>query len=521
MPDLNIFEKLRGIPSAVTNFRRRVFSEVALHFFSGAPIEEFETIPFKIITPDQPLVRCCVFKERMILRERMRLSLGCDLAPSGPDSPLLPDVVRASTPQKILTMPIVQVITLGCERCPEHSYWVTNLCRGCIAHPCTHVCPKNAVSIVDGQALIDQEKCIRCGRCAAVCPYNAIALRERPCALACGVDAIYSDENGHAAIDASKCVSCGMCIVSCPFGAIAEKSEIVQVIHMLQGEQTVFAIVAPSFVSQFGPRASPEQIFEAIRRVGFSEVMEVAYGADFDVMLEVQELLELIEKKITLETAQEPPHKAFIGTSCCPSWVELVRKHFPDLSHNISESYTPMVETAKKVKGSVANAKVVFIGPCIAKKMETLDDHVVGIVDHVITFEELAGLFQAKGIDPGDIAPSECPQFEDASALGRGFPVAGGVVAALLGQARQLCGCPDNFDVPSVAADGLDACRKMLLQIQAKKISPAPLVVEGMACPLGCVGGPGTMAPLKRAARAVEQLQKKTTKQFPSDTMMQ
>ena len=107
-----------------------------------------------------------------------------------------------------------------------------------MAHPCTEVCPKDAIHVINGRSVIDQEKCIRCGRCQDVCPYSAIIKQERPCAKACGINAIKSDENGCAEIDYDKCVSCGMCLVNCPFGAIADKAQIFQVIQAIKKGDT-------------------------------------------------------------------------------------------------------------------------------------------------------------------------------------------------------------------------------------------------------------------------------------------
>jgi [FeFe] hydrogenase (group B1/B3) len=510
LPPYSILEKMRGLYTSVTDIRRRVLMYVARMIAEEKPINFIETVPYLIIDKDTPTYRDCVFKERAIVRERVRLALGLDLKEFGAHGPIIEDIQHAFTDKKIITTPIVNVIKIGCERCPTDSFFVSNMCRKCIAHPCTIVCPVKAVSIGETSAIIDQAKCIKCGRCAQVCPYNSIIFRERPCQKACGVEAIFSDENGFAEINPQKCVSCGLCIIACPFSAIAEKSEMVQIIYALRSSTSVFAEVAPSFGGQFGPLVTPGKLITALIHLGFAGVMEVAYGADQDVLLETQELLELIDSKSNPNS--ENPRK-FIGTSCCPAWVDAARKNFPHLAVNLSESFTPMVETAKKIKSKNPDAKVVFIGPCVAKKIESFNPKVSAYVDYILTFEELAALFQAYNIDPTKVP--EAGDLDDASKLGRSFPVAGGVISAITSQAKKIRPDLKESDLPVANADTLADCLIMLKKIDKKQVNPAPLVVEGMACPFGCVGGPGTLAPLRRAQNEAEKFKKKATRDFP------
>ena len=505
LPKLTIFEKSRGIPTPIKNIRRQVLTDVAKMIVEKKPASFIETIPYNIITKNTPTYRESVFRERAIVRERVRLAFGLDLKEFGAHGPIIDDVTPAMTDSKFLHLPIVNVIKAGCERCETDSFWVTNNCRKCMAHPCVAVCPVDAVSMDEKTGVIDQDKCVRCGRCAQVCPYNAIVHRERPCAQACGVGAIITDEDGFADIDYEKCVSCGMCLVACPFGAIGEKSEMVQIIHALLAKKPVYAEIAPSFVGQFGPLVKAPMIVEAIKKLGFAGVVEVAYGADVGTLLEAKELADIC--------CNSEEHKEFIATSCCTAWKQAATNNFPKLAENISESYTPMVEAARKIKKIEPKSRVVFIGPCIAKKNECFAPEVAELVDFVITYEELGALFQAFGVDPSEMKSTK--DLKDASETGRAYAVAGGVANAIISQTKELLG--KDVDIPFVSADTLAGCMKMLKDIEKEKIDPKPMLVEGMACPFGCIGGPGTLAPLHRAKRKVKTFSKRAKVKLPSE----
>ncbi len=515
MPELkrvNIFEKMRGLHTDILALIRKTRVEISRLIMEDQGPEAVELIPYNLIKKEVPTFRDSVFAERAIIRERIRLIFGMDVQEFGQTRPVVFDVHEALTDKKILKKPIVNIIKIACERCPTESFMVSNMCRSCIAHPCTMVCPKQCITIGETGAVIDQEACIKCGKCAQVCPFNAIIYRERPCSVACGVNAIYSDENGFASIDYAKCVSCGLCIVSCPFGAVAQKSEIVQVLHAIKssgkGGVPVFAEIAPSFVGQFGDEATPSRIIEALKILGFEGVMEVAYGADIEVLHASRDLAEIIAN-----SDKEEFKDRFIGTSCCPSWVQAARNNYPELKKNISDSFTPMVETAKKIKEKHPHSKIVFIGPCVAKKNECFEPEVEKLVDYTMTFEELHSLFIAKGIDFSELPDNE--SLNDASSTGRLFPVAGGVASAIITQTKALSGSDD--EIPFASADTLASCMKMLREIKAGIIKPRPLMVEGMACPFGCIGGPGTVTTLQKAKTNVNKFAKEAQFRLPSD----
>ena len=303
------------------------------------------------------------------------------------------------------------------------------------------------------------------------------------------MDAIHSDEMGRAKIDYDKCVSCGMCLVNCPFGAIADKSQIFQLIRAIRNGEKVYAIVAPAFVGQFKGATVPK-LRKAMRILGFQDTVEVAVGADLCTIEEAEDFLEKV-----------PAEQPFMGTSCCPAWSVMAKTNFPDLAPYISMALTPMVLTARLMKKDHPDAKIVFVGPCAAKKLEASRRSVRSDVDFVLTFEELNGMFAARDIDFAAIEPDPCDEeFREGSAMGRGFGVVGGVAEAVKDHIAHVA--PDR-EVPMEFGDGLRECRKMLLM--ARKGLRNGYLLEGMACPGGCVAGAGTITPVPQSTKNVEK----------------
>lgn len=486
---------MKGIYTPITKIRRQVFAEVARIAFEE-DFRKLDEAPFKILPGEIARFRDSIFKEREIVGERLRLAMGLSLRPVDEHSRISKDVESIDVPHRVQTPPLVNVITFACEACPTKSFYVTDNCRKCLAHPCVPVCPVNAVSIQKNRAHIDDEKCIRCGKCREVCPYSAIVSYDRPCAVACGVDAIESDHLGRAKINEEKCVACGMCIVNCPFGAIADKSEIYQLIKALKGKEKIYAEIAPSFVGQFGPLATPGKIIAGLKELGFEDVIEVSLGADIASIHEAEIFMESVPEK-----------QPYLGTSCCPSWAMTAKKFFPEQSKNISESHTPMVATAKVLKEKEPKAKVVFIGPCSSKKLEALEPEVKDYIDFVITFEELIGMFVAKDIDLAGFEAEET--IEDASEFGRGYANSGGVADAIIENIKKLY--PEE-EVQVAKADSLTDCRKMLTMAKVGKRDG--YLIEGMACPGGCVGGPGSLLPTVKGEKRVREFSK--TSPYPT-----
>ena len=482
---------MRGIYTPVTQIRRQVFAEVAKMAYEGGDYSRIvEEIPYKIIPGEVATYRDSVFRERAVIGERIRLAIGLPLYPADQPTYISKGVEESAIAEKVYEDPLINVIPFACNACQETSVVVTDNCRGCLAHPCTSVCPVGAVSIVNGKSFIDKDKCIKCGRCKDVCPYNAIVKYDRPCAAACGVKAIESDHLGRAKINYDKCVSCGQCMVSCPFGAIADKSQIFQLITAIKNGHKVIAEVAPAFVGQFGPMATPEKVKAALKELGFAEVFEVAIGADLGAIEEAHHYVHKVA------SGEEP----FLATSCCPSWSVMAKRDFPDIAPYVSDALTPMVATARLIRKDNPDAKIVFIGPCAAKKLEASRRSVRSEVDFVITYEELMGMFVGKGIELADIETDE--KFEDATAAGRGYAAGGGAADAIANCVDELY---PNVQIKVDRAEGLAECAKMLRIAQAGKRNG--YLMEGMACPGGCIGGAGTLLSQTKASVALKKFQ--------------
>ena len=495
---------MRGVHSAVDEIRRSVFTEIAKLAYEGGDYTRVDRIPYKILPGEIAHHRHDIFLERAIVQQRLRLACGLPLKPVSEMS-LVSDGIKeaAEADDKFFEEPLVNVITFACNACPTKQVRITDNCQGCLSHPCMQVCPKDAISLdKDKHCVIDQDKCIKCGRCVNQCPYHAISKIERPCAAACGMDAIESDEMGRAKINYDKCVSCGMCLVNCPFAAIADKSQIFQIINNMKRGREIYACVAPAFVGQFGKNVSSAQLKTAMRQLGFADVVEVAIGADLCTIEESRDFLEKVP-------AQQP----FMGTSCCPAWSVMAKKLFPEFKDYISMALTPMVITARMVKKAHPDAQICFIGPCAAKKLEANRRSVRSDVDYVLTFEELQGMFDAKKIVPAEIEVDESESMHEGSAMGRGYAVGGGVAAAVVETIKQLD--PDR-EVPTDYGDGLRECRKMLTMAKAGKRNG--YLLEGMACPGGCVAGAGTIRPVRESAMNVTQFKQRAKLQSAMET---
>ena len=491
---------MRGIPSLITDIRKKVFTEVARMAYSGRGYEGVDELPYIIVPGDQPLHRDSIFLERAIASERVRSAMGLNLRPIQTRHLMTEGMDAAAVAEQYYEPPLINIIPYACHACPTNQYRVTESCQNCLAASCQRVCPKGAISFVNGRSYIDQDKCIKCGKCANACSYNAIIHMERPCSKSCGMDAIGSDEHGRAVINQDKCVACGQCLVSCPFGAIVDKGQIFQVIQsILKGDQ-VIAIVAPAFIGQFSGKVSPGKFVTGMKMLGFDRVVEVAIGADMCTIEEAKDFMEKV-----------PAEQDYMATSCCPAWHSMIEKLFPTEMRKISMTLTPMVFTARMMKKDFPGCKVVFVGPCAAKKLEAIRADIRSDVDFVLTFEELMGMFEAKEIDFAAI--EEQDYLNEGSGAGRGFAVAGGVAKAVTDLVQKEH--PD-MQIQTARAEGLRECRKLMTLAKVGKYKG--YLLEGMACPGGCVAGAGTILPVEQAAKFVDKYSKEAVTASPADS---
>ena len=487
---------MRGIHTSINDIRRAIFTEVARLSYNYKPgdLSEMELIPYRIIPGEVSRYRESVFLERAIIEERMRLAMGLPARSAAEHAPVSIGAEECTKPEKYYQPPLINIIKFACHSCPDNKVRITDQCQGCLARPCSQVCPKDAIYFANGQAHIDETKCIKCGRCMGVCQYGAILRMERPCAKACGVKAITSDEFGRADIDQTKCVSCGMCLANCPFGAIADKAQIFQCIQAIRSDTPVYAAIAPAIAGQFGKGLTPGKMRAAFMALGFADVVEVAIGADLCTLQEAEDFVKEVPEKIP-----------FMGTSCCPAWSVMAKREFPQYAECISMALTPMVLTGRLIKKEHPECKVAFIGPCAAKKLEASRRSIRSDVDFVLTFEEVLGMFEAKEVDFATL--EDVPVPNNASADGRGFAVSGGVAEAVLNCIKNLY--PER-EVNIERAEGLNDCRKMLQMAKAGKRNG--YLLEGMACPGGCVGGAGTVELITQAAAEVGKIKKSSEK---------
>ncbi len=459
--------------------RTKILIKIAESFFADK-FEDADRIPLELRPKEQQPSRCCIYKDRAVLKYRCMAGLG--MAPDEETDELktLKEYGKDALKREELPKSKLSVIDIACSACIKSQYMVTNACRGCFAQPCRLNCPRDAITIVNGRAHIDPEKCVNCGKCHEVCPYHSIIKVPVPCEEACPVNAITKDEFGKEHIDTEKCISCGKCLASCPFGAIVERSQMVDVLKQLhETDNKVVAMLAPAVVGQFP--GDIKNLVGALKKAGFDEVIEVAVGADITTQKEAAEFIERQEAGAKLMT-----------TSCCPAYYRAAKVHIPEIQPFVSHTKTPMYYTAEMVKQEDPNCKAVFIGPCLAKRVEAEYDP---NVDYVLTFEEIGAIFVASQIN---VEECESEEFSKLSrAQGRQFPISGGVAGAV----ASLIG--DKADYRPEKIDGLNKENIKLLKRYATKGCDNNMI-EVMCCEGGCIAGPGCVALPKKATRAVE-----------------
>lgn len=434
-------------------------------------VDEIDRLPIEL-SPRKSKVRgrCCIHKERAVWKYKSFPLLGFDMTDELDElTPLSEYAKTALHRSENKKENLLCVIDEACSSCVQVNYEITNLCRGCVARSCYMNCPKNSIDFKkNGQAKIDHETCVSCGICHQSCPYHAIIYMPIPCEEACPVKAISKDEYGVEHIDENKCIYCGKCINACPFGAIFEISEVFDILQRLRNNEQIIAIVAPSILAQFA--APVENVYGAIRAMGFTEVVEVAQGAMETIRHEAEELKEKLKEG-----------QPFMTTSCCPSYIQLVEKHMPDLKKYVSSTGSPMYYTARIVKEKYPDAKIVFIGPCVAKRKEVKRDE---CVDFTMTFEEVGSVMEGLGIRIDEVQPFSV-LFKSVREA-HGFAQSGGVINAVKVFLK------DEVDINAVQVSDLNKKNVALLRAYAKTGKSPAQFIEVMACEGGCVTGPCT-----------------------------
>ncbi len=465
-------------PKQTSHLKREILVRLIRSFLSDNFEENTRLIPYDMRPKGHEVpYRCCIHKERAILRDRAIAGLGCSIEETD-DSTLLSSVAEKALDRKQPEENPLTVLTTACKGCVPSRIYVTDLCQGCVARPCENTCKFGAIKVVNGKSVIDPEKCKNCGMCAQVCPYQAIQKIIVPCESACPVGAIAKGDDGSAQIDFEKCISCGKCVAACPFGAVHEKSQIIDVLKNIKAGKKVIAMVAPAIMGQLP--CTPQQLRQAILNLGFADVYEVAQGADITTKTEAAEFVERLE------------HGAeFMTTSCCAGYNELVDKHIPELKPFRSDTKTPMYYTAEIVKKEHPDAVTVFFSPCVAKRREALKNP---NVDYVLNYEEVGAWFIAHGIQ---VAECESSEFKtEASAEARKYAVIGGVAEAVATQV------PEEIPLHPVVIDGLNKQTIRDLKKYAKNgMCELGNLIEVMACQGGCLGGNATINAYKPALK--------------------
>ncbi|KXL52785.1 iron hydrogenase 1 [Anaerotignum neopropionicum] len=470
---------MKEFESNVQYIKYLVIKEVAQRFFHGTldkSINSYREIAEAIIPGPKAMFRCCIYKERHIIEERVHL------------------VLEPTKDNRI-----INVLSSACDECPIDRFVVTEACRGCLGHKCQEVCPRNAITIVNHRSYINQALCIECGRCKQVCPFNAISEVKRPCIRSCPVGAVQINEEKKAFIDHEKCITCGACVYQCPFGAIVDKSFVLNILDLIQNSWNntsyhVYAIVAPAIASQF-PEVKMGQVFAAIKDLGFYDVIEAAIGGDMVAVQETKEFAETIDEK------------GWKTTSCCPAFVDYIQRNYPQFMDHVSTTVSPMIALARAIHKKDKKAKIVFIGPCIAKKDEIKHEDLVGAVDFVLTFEELKAMFDAKELNLEELEERSAGA---PSGFGRIFGRTGGVAESVI-KVAQMEGI--EKEIKPIYCNGIDECIKNMKLASFGKLNANFL--EGMACKNGCTGGAASLSHDQRGIELLNRYGKEAATESP------
>ncbi|MBR4592612.1 MAG: monomeric [Elusimicrobiaceae bacterium] len=470
-------------------FKREALKKVVEAFDKDTLQSSAYRIPYEVVPQDsKSAVRCCIYKERAVFRARTLAALG-GCVEQDDEATSLNDYAKQALSRQVIPAAPLTVLTIACKGCVKARHIVTEACQGCLARHCQQACKFGAISVENGRSKIDPDKCRNCGQCKSSCPYNAITYVPVPCEQVCPVDAIHKGEDGFAQINFEKCISCGQCMDGCPFGAIMERSQLIDVLSAMKSPRKVCAMIAPSIVGQLD--CSVPQLVTALKKAGFDKVTEVALGADITTANEARELVERLENGAR-----------FMTTSCCAAWIQAVKKHLPALKDFVSHTKTPAGYTAEIEKAN--GFTTVFIGPCVSKRVEGIEDP---NIDYVLTYEELDALLQARQINPAQC--EEAVLDSHISGEARYYGVTGGVAQAV---ENALAG---KYPFKKMTINGLDKKSMLLLNAFAKGTEDFQLL-EVMSCKGGCIGGPCTIKKQAAVIGAIKDFAAKSPKIKPA-----
>lgn len=464
--------------------KNEILERIVEAFFS----EDFENnarlIPYDMRPKGSDVpYRCCIYKERAILKERVKAGLGFALEEDD-ETKLLSTFAKEAIERKEPDTYPLTVLDAACVGCVPSRIYVTDLCQGCVARPCQTACKFGAISMVDGKSKIDGSKCKNCKMCMRACPYNAIVKLAVPCEDACPVGAIHKDENNITRIDFDRCITCGKCVAACPFGAVNEKSQLVDIMKNIKApDKKLVAMIAPSIAGQFG--CSIYKLKSAIKKAGFDEVIEVAQGADITTINEAKEFEERMEEGAP-----------FMTTSCCAGYNNLTATSLPEIQEFKSTTGTPLFYTAQIVREQYPDAISVFVSPCVAKRKEGMNNE---NVDYVMNYQELNALIKGRKIN---IEECEEEKFDkESSKQARNFGVTGGVADAVCSVLK------DKESAKPYVIDGLTKDSiKELKKFAKDKSCPDCNLIEVMCCEGGCIGGNAVIKSQRDAKKQLKTL---------------
>ena len=327
------------------------------------------------------------------------------------------------------------------------------------------------------------EKISKCSSC------TTLENGKTACQNSCPFDAILTDPiSKNTYIDSNLCTDCGICVNACDCGSYLDKIELIPLLDLFKSNKKVVATVAPAIIGQFGDDVTMDQLRTAFIKLGFTDMVEVAFAADMLTIKEACEFNHHVSSKDDL----------LITSCCCPMWIGMVKKVYNDLVKYVTPSVSPMIAAARVLKKLNPDVKVVFIGPCIAKKAEAREKDLIGDVDLVLTFEELKGLFDTLNINPSKLPETISEEYT--SRGGRLYARANGVSTAIFEAVSELF--PNKKDVFfQKSASGVKECKALLNEVTNEDTKFN--FIEGMGCIGGCVGGPKKLIDTTKGTDAV------------------